>query len=456
MFKKIMIANRGEIAKRVIRAIHEVGAQAVAVYSTVDAGMPYLAEADEAICIGPGPAASSYLNQDAILQAALQSGCAAIHPGFGFLAENALFATRCEQQKLTFIGPRPRQIVLMGDKARARSEMAAAGLAVTTGSKGVLSSWQEAIDEAQKIGYPVLLKASAGGGGKGMRLVNAKNEMQSAYSQASNEAEKAFGNGLLYVEKFLEGARHIEWQMLADKYGKVVCLGERECSIQRQHQKLLEEAPARGISQDDRKLTSAQLCSALVAIGYQGAGTVEFLLDSGGKMYFMEMNTRLQVEHPVTELVTHVDIVKWQLRIAAGEALAPELADIVPVGHAIECRINAEDPQHGFRPSPGRVEEFEVPANHWNGPLRIDSHMASGVTISPFYDSMVAKIIAWGPTRSEALELMKKSLENCTIKGVATTLPLHKKILSNKQFIQGGYNCSFIARQVANLGLEDN
>lgn len=455
MFRKILIANRGEIARRLIRSVHSVGAKAVVVYSEADAKMPYLNEADEKVLIGKAPAEKSYLNQQAILQAAIDTECAALHPGFGFLAENALFAARCEQQKLTFIGPRPQQIRQMGDKAEARRQMKAAGLAITLGSQNTIDCFQNAQKAAQEIGYPLLLKASAGGGGKGMRLVNNPKEMEKAFSQASAEATKSFGDGRLYLEKFLQGARHIEWQILADRYGSVVVLGERECSIQRNHQKLLEESPAHGMSEELRQKTMTLVQKALQKIGYQGAGTLEFLLDKEGKMYFMEMNTRLQVEHPVTELVSGVDIVSWQIRIAAGEKLAPELFNIKAQGHAIECRINAEDPWNNFCPSPGSIEYFSAPKNHWQGPLRIDTHVETGVSISPFYDSMIAKVIAWGKTRAEALKLMQDSLEELKIDGIATTLPLHQKILHNKTFIEGAYTCNFMIEEAVHLKNEE-
>jgi acetyl-CoA carboxylase biotin carboxylase subunit len=444
MFRRILVANRGEIARRIIRAAHSLGVKAVAVYSEADAKAPYLNEADDAICIGPGPAALSYLNQDALLKAAIDADCEALHPGYGFLAENARFATRCEQQKLTFIGPKPSHIRLMGDKATARETMKNAGLPVMPGSQEVLISLDEAISLAREIGYPVLLKATAGGGGKGMRLVASETEMRSKYVEASAEAEKAFSNAGLYMEKYIVKARHIEFQILADLYGHVIHLGERECSIQRNHQKLLEEAPAYGFDEERRRDMGARACKAVASMGYQGAGTMEFLLDARGQLYFMEMNTRIQVEHPVTELITGVDLVAWQIRIASGEKLSLLQDQVKFKGHAIECRINAEDPAHDFRPSPGLVTRFDAPSNNVAGPIRLDSHMQTDFQIPPFYDSMIGKLIAFGVDRQEAISRMQKALGDFVIEGVPTTLPLHRAILNDDQFKAGGYDCSFM------------
>lgn len=444
MFKRILVANRGEIARRVIRACNELGIESVAVYSEADKDFAYLKEATEAVLIGPPPASLSYLNQDALLDAAIKTQCQALHPGYGFLAENAMFATRCESQKLTFIGPRPYQIRLMGDKATARETMQKAGLAVTTGSASTLRSEEELLSLAKQIGYPLLLKATAGGGGKGMRLVEEASQLVAAFKEAQSEALKAFGNGGIYLERFIVGARHIEFQILADAYGKVIHLGERECSIQRKHQKLVEESPAPGFTNEKRQEVGAHLCEVLAQIGYLGAGTVEFLMDHEGHLYFMEMNTRIQVEHPVTELVTGFDLVQWQIKIAAGEHLSLNQEDVRWNGSAIECRINAEDPQDGFKPNPGVVKRLSVPANNPLGPVRFDSHLIDGSRISSHYDSMVGKLITHGKTRSEAVMLMHESLKHLEVDGVKTTIPLQMAIIENQEFRDGKYTTKFL------------
>lgn len=451
MFRKVLVANRGEIALRIIRACHAVGARAVAVYSEADARSPHLAHADETICIGPGPASQSYLNQDAILQVALQTDCQAIHPGFGFLSENARFVARCEQQKLTFVGPSSRAIRLMGDKATARETMRLAGLPVMPGSKEVLATVEEALTLAQVVGYPVLLKATAGGGGKGMRRVDAPEELEAQFQAASREAAKAFGNGDLYLEKYIVGGRHIEFQVLADRWGHVIHLGERECSIQRNHQKLLEEAPASNFDAALRSRTGEQIRVAMRALGYVNAGTIEFLMDASGHLYFMEMNTRIQVEHPVTELVTGIDLVAWQLRIAAGQKLTVQQEDVTWTGHAIEVRINAEDPSQGFRPAPGTIEVFDVPANGPLGPVRLDSHVTAGYRIPPQYDSMVGKLIVHGASRADALARLTQVLDEVRIEGVPTTLPLHRAIVRDPAFVSGRYTCAFLPERPALL-----
>ena len=445
MFRKVLVANRGEVALRIIRACHDVGAKAVAVYSEADAHSPHLAHADETICIGPGTSAQSYLNADAILEAALQAEVQAIHPGFGFLSENARFARRCTQQQLTFVGPSPENIRQMGDKATARRMMREAGLPVMPGSKTILEGVEESKARASELGYPVLLKATAGGGGKGMRRVDAPSGLAAAYKEASIEALKAFGNPDLYMEKYIVGGRHIEFQILADTWGNVIHLGERECSIQRNHQKLVEEAPAHGFDSDYRAEIGKRCCDAARAIGYHNAGTIEFLMDSStGELYFMEMNTRLQVEHPVTELITGIDIVAWQLRIAARERLTLSQEDVRFEGHAIECRLNAEDPRHGFRPSPGTISRFETPASSHDGPVRLDSHVETGYAIPPYYDSMIGKLIVHGDDRSEAIERMQDALGAMHVEGVSTTIGLHQAILSDEGFAQGGYTCQFL------------
>lgn len=444
MFKKILVANRGEIARRIIKACHDLNIAAVAVYSDADANAGYLKEADEKICIGPGPALASYLSQDALLKAAEQSDCEALHPGYGFLAENALFATRCEQQKLTFIGPKAEHIRLMGDKAKARTTMQKAGLPVMPGSFSILTDVASATKMAAKIGYPVLLKATAGGGGKGMRLVSDAAEMSDKFNEASRESQKAFGNGGLYLEKFISPARHIEFQILADLYGKVIYFPERECSIQRNHQKLLEESPAFGFKAVDRKAMGEKIVEALSMLGYQGAGTIEFLLDNHGKLYFMEMNTRIQVEHPVTEMVTGIDLVKWQIAVAAGSHLTLAQNDIILQGHSIECRINAEDPENNFRPDPGHISKCHFVDKNLTNKVRVDTHIENDYEIPPYYDSMLAKIIVHGKDRKLAVKQMQKVLDETIIDGVKTTLPLQKQILANKQFKQGAYNCDFL------------
>lgn len=442
MFRKVLVANRGEIALRIIRACHAVGAKAVAVYSEADADSPHLREADETICIGGGPPASSYLKQDALLEAALITGCQAIHPGFGFLSENARFAVRCEDQKLTFIGPSSRAMRLMGDKATARRTMRAAGLPVLPGSKDILTSLEEARERAAEIGYPVLLKATAGGGGRGMRRVDSPVALSQGWDEATREAAGAFGDAGLYLEKFIVGGRHIEFQILADRYGNVVHLGERECSVQRNHQKLLEEAPASRFDPEVRAALGEKIRHAVREIGYVNAGTIEFLMDAQGDLYFMEMNTRIQVEHPVTEMITGVDLVAWQLRIAAGERLTLQQEDIQFRGHAIEVRINAEDPAADFRPSPGTLETFVVP--ELGDTLRLDTHVEAGYRIPPFYDSMIGKLIAWGEDRSAAIANLQRALADFKIGPVATTIPLHQRILEEAAFVEGQYDCAFL------------
>ena len=451
MFRKVLVANRGEIAARIIAACHAVGAKAVAVYSEADAASPHLELADETLCIGPAPTGRSYLDQDALLEAALVTGCQALHPGFGFLSENARFATRCRQQQLTFIGPPASCIRAMGDKATARRTMEAAGVPVLPGSKDLLGSAAEAAERAAAVGYPVILKATAGGGGRGMRLCEDPARLQSAFHEATAEAGAAFGNAGLYLEKYVVGGRHIEFQVLADRWGTVLCLGERECSVQRNHQKLIEEAPAPGFSETLRHEITDALVRAMLAIGYEGAGTVEFLMDASGKLYFMEMNTRLQVEHPVTELVTGVDIVAWQLRIAAGQRLHLRQEDVRITGHAIECRINAEDPAAGFRPSPGRLERLVLPEHRPQGPLRIDTHVREGYRIPTHYDSMIAKVIAHGDDRAAALQRMGDALGSIVIEGFETTIPLHRAILAEQDFAAGSYTCQYIAEHPALL-----
>lgn len=451
MFRRVLVANRGEIARRIIRTLNRLKIESVALYSDADRNASYLSEATRIINIGAAPAKDSYLCQEAVLEAALMSECEAIHPGFGFLSENAVFAERCRQQKLSFIGPKPHAISIMGDKAVARETMALLGVKTLFGSQGTVANVDEALLVARKAGYPVLLKARSGGGGKGMRKVFSDDELAQAYGEAQHEARSAFGDQEVYVEKFIEGARHIEFQVLGDHYGKIVCIGERECSVQRKNQKLIEEAPATGISDELRREISLTITHALSKIGYENAGTMEFLLDRHGELYFMEMNTRIQVEHPVTELVYGIDIVEWQLRIACGERLSFDEESLFRRGHAIECRINAENPAANFLPSPGVVREFIVPSSREQGPVRIETHIEPGSVVSPYYDSMLAKIIVHADTRSEAIILMRNVLQQVHIAGVSTTLPFHQAILSHEDFVCGRYNCAFVDDNFAHL-----
>ncbi len=439
------MANRGEIAARIIRACRDLGIESVAVFSEADRDSPHLEEADRAVCIGPSQSKDSYLHMPALLQAAEQEGCQALHPGFGFLAENPLFASLCNQQQLTFIGPTPGAIMRMGDKALAKKTMSEAGLPVIPGSRGLLPSPEEALLLAEKIGYPILLKATAGGGGKGMRIVRTSSQLSECFIEAANEAEKAFGEAGLYMEKLIEGGRHIEFQILVDHFGNAVHLGERECSVQRNHQKLIEEAPSPALSSEERDATGEMVAEAVKQTGYRNAGTVEFLRDKNGQLYFMEMNTRLQVEHPVTEMITGVDIVREQIRIAANCRLSVSQDEIKITGHALECRINAEDPAQDFRPEPGCVSIFQPPPLI-PGKLRVDTHVRSGYTIPPYYDSMICKVIARGDTREETVKSMLAALEEFRVEGVKTTIPLHREILRDPVFLSGDYDTSFIEK----------
>jgi acetyl-CoA carboxylase biotin carboxylase subunit len=453
MFRSVLVANRGEIALRAIRACKEMGIRAVAVYSEADSTSPHLDEADDRVCIGGPRSADSYLNMDAIIQAAVQKECQALHPGYGFLAENARFSALCAQSKITFIGPPPHAIRLMGDKARARETMKGLGLDPIPGSDGTLNGLDHAREAAARVGYPVLLKASAGGGGKGMRVVEDEQALEGAFNEAYMEAEKAFGNPTLYMEKFISRGRHIEFQILADVYGNAIHLGERECSIQRSHQKLVEESPSPVIDDETRNSLGEKVSKAVAAIGYVNAGTVEFLRDEEGNLYFMEMNTRLQVEHPVTEMVTGFDIVKEQLRIAANCELSKTQTEIEIDGNAIEVRINAEDPEQGFKPDPGKIEAFDPPALD---SVRVDTHVKPGYTIPPFYDSLICKLIGHGRDRHEAMETVKAALEAFTIKGVKTTVPIHLEILSAKAFRDGSYSTHFIPELFEDKGRKSN
>jgi acetyl-CoA carboxylase biotin carboxylase subunit len=446
MLKRILIANRGEIALRVIRACKELGVETVAVYSQADADSPHLEEADIRVCIGPPKSAESYLNMEALIQAAEQNDCCAVHPGYGFLAENALFAEMCEQAKMSFIGPTAGAIRAMGDKATARETMRLAGLPVIPGSRGTLGSVAEGFELAKEIGFPVLLKATAGGGGKGMRRVDAVAQFEQLYREASLEAEKAFNNPSLYMEKYIVDGRHIEFQVMADAFGNVVYLGERECSAQRRHQKLVEESPSPVMDPETRRDLGEKIRNVLRIIGYRNAGTVEFFRDPDGQIYFMEMNARLQVEHPVTEQVTGRDLVVEQIRVAANETLSFDQEEIEMKGHSIECRINAEDPFEDFRPSPGEVTTFAAPAEIPGVRVRVDSHVRSGYRIPIYYDSLIAKLIVWGENRDAAREGTIRALEAFKVDGVKTTIPVHLQIMRNEDFAAGNYDTGFIGR----------
>jgi acetyl-CoA carboxylase biotin carboxylase subunit len=440
--KNVLIANRGEIALRILRACRELGLRTVAIHSEADADLRHVALADQAICIGPAASAKSYLNQSEILLAARLTGADAIHPGYGFLSENADFAQSVEQAGLIFIGPPSAAIRLMGDKVSAKRTMLAAGVPCVAGSDGVLPVDEDAVSAiAESTGYPLIVKAANGGGGRGMRIVQKADELASAVNITRKEAASAFGSADVYIEKFLEHPRHVEIQVLADSHGHAIWLGERDCSTQRRHQKLIEEAPAPGIQRDTIASIGERCCEACRSFGYTGAGTFEFLYENG-RFYFIEMNTRIQVEHPVTELVTSVDIVREQLRIAAGEHLSLQQADIEVRGHAIECRINAEDSTN-FSPSPGRVETWIAPG----GPgIRVESHLYSGYTVPPHYDSLVAKILAHGSTRDEAIARMKGALSETTITGIQTTIALHRRLMDEPGFVAGGMDIHHLER----------
>jgi acetyl-CoA carboxylase biotin carboxylase subunit len=441
MFDKVLIANRGEIAIRVIRACKELGVGTVAVYSEADADSLHVAYADEAVCIGPPPATASYLQMPALITAALTRGAEAIHPGYGFLAENAAFSRLCRDEGIKFIGPQPESIERMGDKAMARATMTAAGVPVTPGSDGVVEDLDEAIAVARRIGLPVMVKASAGGGGKGIRIVHEESELEAGIRQAQNEAQAAFGNGAVYVEKYIDAPRHVEIQIIADSQGEAVHLGERDCSIQRRHQKLIEEAPSPAVTAETRAAMGHAAVEAAKAAEYEGAGTVEFLLDPAGHFYFMEMNTRVQVEHCVSEMVTGVDIVKTGIQVAAGDPLPFRQQGIDVVGHAIEFRINAEDPDNGFLPSPGRVTRWVPPGGPW---VRFDSHVYQGYNVPPFYDSLLGKLIVWGRDREECLARSRWALEQFIVEGIKTTIPFHRIVLEHPLFIAGTVSTHFI------------
>ena len=445
-FAKILIANRGEIALRIIHSCEEMGIATVAVHSTIDIDALHVKLADESVCIGPPPSNKSYLNIPNIIAAALTRGAEAIHPGYGFLSENARFAQICQDHKIHFIGPRPEAIVSMGDKSTAKKTMQEAGVPTIPGSKGLITDEQEAAKVAAEIGYPVIIKATAGGGGRGMRLVRDASELSRLLAAAQGEAEAAFGNRGVYLEKFIELPRHIEFQILADSYGNVVHLGERDCSIQRRHQKLLEEAPSSVLTDELRQKMGKAAVRAAQSIDYIGAGTIEFLLDKHNNFYFMEMNTRIQVEHPVTEMITGLDLIKEQIAIAQGERLSFSQKDIKLKGHAIECRINAEDPNHDFRPSPGKILGYLPPG----GPgVRMDSFIYPDYEIPPYYDSLIGKLIVWGSDRETAIKRMKRALRECAITGVKTTIDFHHRILENPNFLAGNVYTNFIEQNLS-------
>jgi acetyl-CoA carboxylase biotin carboxylase subunit len=440
VFNKILIANRGEIALRVIRACRELGIGTVAVYSEADRDSLHVRFSDEDICIGPPASRESYLNIPRIVAAAEITGAEAIHPGYGFLAENAEFSEICARSGIVFIGPTADQIRRMGDKAEARRTMIEAGVPVVPGSKGAVDDVAAAREEADRIGYPVIIKAAAGGGGKGMRVAESADVVENTFTMARNEAAAAFNDARVYIERFVQRPRHVEIQVLGDQHGNLIHLGERDCSIQRRHQKLIEESPSPGITQETRQAMGDAAILAGRAIDYSNAGTVEFLLTQTGEFYFMEMNTRIQVEHPVTEMVTGVDLVKEQIRSAAGERIGgpPTLS-----GHAIECRINAEDPEHDFRPSPGKITAFHAPG----GPgIRIDTHVYAGYSVPPYYDSLLGKLIAYGSTREEALGRAYQALEEFIIEGVKTTIPFLREVLRHPDFVAGAVDTHFLER----------
>ncbi|NJP09015.1 MAG: acetyl-CoA carboxylase biotin carboxylase subunit [Leptolyngbyaceae cyanobacterium RU_5_1] len=444
-FSKILIANRGEIALRILRTCEELGIATVAVHSTIDRHSLHVQLADEAVCIGEPPSSKSYLNIPNIIAAALTRNATAIHPGYGFLAENARFAEICADHQIAFIGPSPEAILSMGDKSTAKKMMQSVGVPTVPGSDGLVMDEREAHAIAHKIGYPVLIKATAGGGGRGMRLVKDDSELGSLFAAAQGEAEAAFGNPGVYLEKFVQKPRHIEFQILADSYGNVIHLGERECSIQRRHQKLLEEAPSSVLTPELRDKMGKAAVLAAKSTSYVGAGTVEFLLDQFGDFYFMEMNTRIQVEHPVTEMITGLDLIAEQIRIAQGERLSLIQNDVVLRGHAIECRINAEDPDQNFRPHPGRISGYLPPS----GPgVRMDSHVYTDYEIPPYYDSLIGKLIVWGHDRPSAIRRMRRALRECAVTGLPTTIGFHQRILETPEFQQGEIYTNFVEQMM--------
>lgn len=439
MFNKILIANRGEIALRIIRTCKELGVKSVAIYSEADRDSLHVTFADEAVCIGPPPSKDSYLKIPLIISAAQITGADAIHPGYGFLAENANFSEICAESNIKFIGPSPEMINAMGDKSFAKDTMRKHGVPVIPGSDGVLKNLSEGKELAQGIGYPVIIKASAGGGGKGMRIVNDESEFDNAYQTARTEAESAFGNSDVYLEKYIENPRHIEIQVMGDSFGNVYHYGERDCSVQRRHQKLIEESPSPALDESIRNKMGESAILGAKAVNYEGAGTIEFLLDQHKNYYFMEMNTRIQVEHPVTEMVYKVDLVRQQILVAAGEKV--ETLPQKPSGHSIEFRINAEDPENGFRPSPGKIQSLHFPGGYG---VRVDSHVYQSYKIPPYYDSLIAKLIVWGKDRKDAISRGKRTLEEFTIEGIKTTIPFHLQVLKDERFLNGNFDTHFL------------
>lgn len=448
MIEKVLVANRGEIAVRIIRACKEMGIATVAVYSTADEEALHVQLADEAVCIGSPLPKNSYLNIENIISAAVLTGCDALHPGFGFLSENAKFAEICEKCGITFIGPTGEMIRLMGDKAKAREMMIVAGVPVVPGSEGKIDDLEEAMCLADRIGYPVILKAAAGGGGRGMRIVWKKEAFEKAFLSASSEAENAFGDGSMYLEKYIQNPRHIEFQILSDAYGNVVHLGERDCSLQRRHQKVMEEAPSPFLNNDMRKRMGEIAVTAAKAVNYQNAGTIEFIVDASGEFYFIEMNTRIQVEHPITEMVTGIDLIKAQIKIAAKEPLAVKQKDIHIKGHAIECRINAENPLLNFKPCAGTIEELYLPGGRG---VRIESALYESYKVPPTYDSMLAKVITFGDTREEAIAIMKRALGEIVIEGIETNVFFQYQLLNEEAFVEGKFDTSFIERNLETI-----
>lgn len=443
MIKKVLIANRGEIAVRIIRACREMGIETVAVYSEADREALHTKLADEAVCIGPAASSESYLSMDRIISATIATGADAIHPGFGFLSENAKFAELCERCHITFIGPKAKVIASLGNKQEARNTMITAGVPVIPGSEKSVCEVMEGAEMADRIGYPVIIKAALGGGGKGMRTAYSSEEFEQSFQTAQKEAQMAFGDGTMYIEHYVENPRHIEFQILADHYGNVIHLGERDCSIQRNHQKMIEESPSVALSEELREEMGKATVKAAKAAGYVNAGTIEFLLDKNGSFYFMEMNTRIQVEHPVTEWVTGIDLVKEQIRIASGEKLSYTQEEVRLDGHAIECRINAENPEKGFRPSPGTITDMYLPGGKG---IRIDSAVYSGYCIPPYYDSMIAKLIVWAENRQEAIRKMQSALGETVIEGIDTNIDYQYEILNHPDYLSGNVDVGFIQK----------
>jgi acetyl-CoA carboxylase, biotin carboxylase subunit len=443
MFSKILIANRGEIALRIIRACKELGIRTVAIYSEADVNSLHVKFADEAICVGPAQSAKSYLNIPSIISAAEITDVEAIHPGYGFLAENTHFAEVCESCQIKFIGPRPESMKLLGNKMSAKLAMKRTGIPIIPGSKGVVKTKEDALRIAKDMKYPIIIKASAGGGGKGMRIAHNDIRLASAFYMAQSEAEAAFGIPDVYIEKCIENPRHIEFQILADEYEHIVHLGERDCTIQRRHQKLIEESPSPSLDPKLRKKIGELAVKGAKSVGYVNAGTMEFLLDKDNNFYFMEMNTRIQVEHPVTEMITGIDLIKEQIRIASGEKLGYDQSDIKLEGHAIECRINAEDPDNNFMPSPGRIDRFHSPGGRG---VRVDSHIYSEYIIPPYYDSMIAKLITYGKTRNEAIYIMQRALDEFLIRPLKTTIPFHRRVMSDDAFLRGNIDTSYVEK----------